>query len=101
MRIDADRGDSEPSALSVPGHMAALAWARRLAERPAAALTLAKQVLAESEELPLTESLANEQRRFQEIAGTEDALARMEALQALYDAGESRPATVEIEPFRS
>lgn len=76
----------------------ALAWARRLAKRPAAALALAKQVLAESQELPLGEALANEQKRFQSIAGTPEAQILMTEIQADYDA-ERAPARVAIEPF--
>ncbi len=76
----------------------ALAWARRLAERPPEALARAKQVLSESDELPLTESLANEQRRFQKIAATPAALALMDEIQAQYDAGVV-PRQVSIDPF--
>lgn len=78
----------------------ALRWARRLAERPGRALALAKQVLAESEELPLTESLTNEQQRFQSIAGTPEALELMDEIQAQYDAGVI-PPQVAIDPFES
>ncbi len=77
----------------------ALAWARRLAERPPEALALAKQVLAESAELPLSESLANEQKRFQSIVGTPAALALMDAAQADYDAGDPAPPSVAIDSF--
>lgn len=77
---------------------AALEWARRLADRPADALAMAKRVLAESDELPLTESLANEQRRFQKIAGTPEALALMDEIQAQYDAG-IIPPRVLVDPF--
>lgn len=76
----------------------ALAWAKRLAERPAPALALAKKVLAESEDLPLTESLANEQRRFQEIASTPGAMAIMDEIQAQYDAGVIPPRVL-VDPF--
>ena len=78
---------------------AALAWARRLAERPAQALRLAKQVLAESEEPSLSESLANEQKRFQKIAATPEALALMDEIQAVYDEGNAFPERVSIDPF--
>jgi len=80
---------------------AAVAWARRLAKRPAKALLLAKQVLAESEELPLSESLANEQHRFQKIAATPEALALMDEIQASYDAGNAFPEQVSIDPFEA
>jgi enoyl-CoA hydratase/carnithine racemase len=77
---------------------AALAWARRLAGRPPAALAALKTILFESEELPLAEALANEQRRFQESARTPEALERMAAVQARYDAGEL-PRDIYDEPF--
>ena len=77
----------------------AIAWARRLAARPPEALALAKQVLAESAELPLGESLANEQRRFQSILATPAALALMDATQAEYDAGDPAPASVVLDGF--
>jgi enoyl-CoA hydratase/carnithine racemase len=65
----------------------AIAWAKRLASRPAAALAAQKRALRESAELPLAEALANEQRRFQENARTEAALAGMQRVQERYDAG--------------
>ena len=77
----------------------ALAWARRLAERPPEALALAKQVLAETAELPLAESLAHEQKRFQSIVATPEALALMDAAQAEYDGGNPAPSAVAIDPF--
>ena len=76
----------------------ALAWAKRLAERPAAALALAKKVLSESEDLPLTEALANEQRNFQKIAATPEAMEMMDEIQAQYDAG-IIPPRVLVDPF--
>lgn len=76
----------------------AIAWARRLAERPAEALALAKRVLSESEELPLSESLDNEQKRFQKIASSPEALDLMSEIQAQYDAGVI-PPRVMIDPF--
>ena len=83
------------------GHatVVALAWAKRLAARPSEALALAKQVLAESEDLLLTESLANEQRRFQKIAATPLAQQLMAEIQAAYDAGEPQPPQVVVDPF--
>lgn len=77
---------------------AALAWAKRLAARPAAALALAKKVLSETEDLPLTEALANEQRSFQTIAATPEAMAMMDEIQAQYDAGVIPPRVL-VDPF--
>ncbi|MEM7495924.1 MAG: hypothetical protein AAF471_07335 [Myxococcota bacterium] len=76
----------------------ALAWAERLSARPPAALAALKQILAESQELPLREALANEQRRFQEVVRSDAAMAGMEAIQARYDAGEL-PAEIYDPPF--
>lgn len=75
-----------------------IAWARRLASRPPRALALAKRAIAESEELPLGEALANEQRRFQQSAATPDAQRLMGEIQAQYDAGVI-PPQVAIDPF--
>ncbi len=58
-------------------------------------------MLAESEELPLSESLANEQNRFQKIAATPEALALMDEIQASYDAGNAFPEQVAIDPFEA
>jgi enoyl-CoA hydratase/carnithine racemase len=77
-----------------------LAWARRLASRPPEALALAKKVLAESDELPLSDSLANEQSRFQQIAATPAALALMDEIQDEYDQGRI-PPQVAIAPFEN
>ena len=76
----------------------AVAWAKRLAERPAAALALAKKVLSETEDLPLSESLANEQRNFQKIAATREAMGLMEEIQAQYDSGVIPPRVL-VDPF--
>ena len=75
-----------------------IAWAQRLAKRPAEALSLAKRVLSESEELPLQASLANEQSQFQKIASSPEALELMDEIQAQYDAG-IIPPRVMIDPF--
>ena len=72
--------------------------ARRLASRPPEALAELKTILSESEELPLQEALANEQRRFQGIARTPEAMERMAAVQKRYDAGEL-PTDLYDEPF--
>ena len=67
----------------------ALEWAARLASRPPKSLAALKQVLAESDRLPLDEALRNEQRAFQEVASAPEAVALMRSIQARFDAGES------------
>lgn len=67
----------------------ALAWARRLASRPAASLVVEKKALKAAQELPLAEALVNEQQLFQSLLGTPDAMDRMKRIQARLDAGES------------
>ena len=42
-----------------------------------------------SEQLPLKDALANEQKLFQEVARTPEALERMREIQARFDAGET------------
>ena len=68
---------------------AALAWAARLAERPPHALAALKTLLVEAEERPLSEALAEEQRRFQAVARRPEAMAGIERVQARLAAGES------------
>jgi enoyl-CoA hydratase/carnithine racemase len=68
---------------------ASLAWAARLAERPHASLRALKKMLNDAENLPLGEALANEQRLFQGVAGTPEAIEGMKRTQARFDAGES------------
>jgi enoyl-CoA hydratase/carnithine racemase len=67
----------------------ALEWARRLAERPASALVVEKKVLKAAHELPLGEALANEQRLFQTLLGSQGTRERMRGIQERLDAGES------------
>ncbi|MBW2314397.1 MAG: enoyl-CoA hydratase/isomerase family protein [Deltaproteobacteria bacterium] len=66
---------------------AALAWAERLAERPARSLAILKKTLNDAEELPLSEALANEQRLFQSLALTPEGAQAMAAAQEPIDAG--------------
>ena len=73
-------------------------WAERLASRPAGALAKLKQTLVESDELPLREALANEQKRFQESARNPESFERMANLQARFDAG-AAPQDVYDGPF--
>jgi len=68
---------------------AALEWAAHIARQSPAALSVMKRLLDESASLPLDEALALEQKRFQENARTEAALAGMDRIQARFDAGEA------------
>ncbi len=65
----------------------AIEWARQLAMLPAEALRACKQVLAQTEELPLQEALMAEQSQFQATAMTDEARALMSAQQRYYDEG--------------
>jgi enoyl-CoA hydratase/carnithine racemase len=65
----------------------ALAWATDLAQRPAEALAACKQILADAEELPLSEAVMNEQRTFQKVAVGDEAKRLMAEQQAYYDGG--------------
>jgi len=67
----------------------ALEWAGRLAERPPKALAALKQILNDNDNLSLADALANEQRLFQSVAVTPEAVAQMRAIQARFDAGET------------
>jgi enoyl-CoA hydratase/carnithine racemase len=67
----------------------ALAWARRLASRPAPALATLKQMLVAGDNLPLDQALAREQELFQKIAVTREAADGMKRIQDRFDAGES------------
>ena len=67
----------------------ALDWASRIAAMPATALVACKQVLAETEELPLQESLMMEQAKFQGTAATDEGRQLMRDQQAYYDQGGS------------
>lgn len=66
-----------------------IAWAKRLASRPAGALSAIKRMLNEGDDLHLTEALANEQQIFQESARTPGALEGIRKIQARFDAGEA------------
>jgi enoyl-CoA hydratase/carnithine racemase len=66
----------------------ALEWARELAMRPAHALATLKQILIGSDDLNLTDALANEQRLFQSVATTQEAIVAMRQIQARFDRGE-------------
>jgi enoyl-CoA hydratase/carnithine racemase len=67
----------------------AVEWAARLADRPAAGLAALKKILRENEDLGITDAMANEQKRFQEVASTPEAMETMIAIQGRFDAGES------------
>lgn len=64
-----------------------IAWAKHIAQWPAASLAACKRSLIEGRDLPLIEARRNESRIFREIAGSEEALRIMGAGQAKYDAG--------------
>lgn len=74
-----------------------LEWAERLASRPAGSLKVLKQMLLDNDEMHLTDALKNEQKLFQSIVASPDALEGMKTLQARFDAGES-PRAVYGEP---
>jgi len=65
----------------------ALEWAARLADRPPKAIATLKQMLTDNDQLPLDEALRNEQRLFQQVATTPEAIGLMKATQARYDTG--------------
>ena len=67
----------------------AVEWAKRLASHPPLALSAMKRMLNDAQEMILSESVMNDQRVFQEISGKPDAIARMEDMQAKFDAGQS------------
>jgi enoyl-CoA hydratase/carnithine racemase len=67
----------------------AIEWAGMLAERPAKALATLKQILADSDDMTLTDALSNEQRLFQTVAQTPESIATMRRIQARFNAGES------------
>jgi enoyl-CoA hydratase/carnithine racemase len=64
-----------------------LAWAKRMAGHPPAALAGMKRMLAQSEDLPLTDAIMNDQKIFQDFSGKPAAIAKMEEVQAKFDAG--------------
>ena len=65
----------------------AVEWATRLAQRPGKALAALKQILIDNDDLNLTDALANEQRLFQSVVGTPEAIDAMGELQARFGAG--------------
>ncbi len=67
----------------------ALEWAGRLASRRHASLRAMKQMLNDNENMGLDDALANEQKLFQGVAGTREAMEGMRHIQARFDAGES------------
>lgn len=66
-----------------------LAWAERLAERPAGSLRALKQMLNDAENLHLGEALENKQKLFQGVAGSREGRKGMKRIQDRFDAGES------------
>lgn len=80
---------------------AALAWAKRMAGHPPDALAGMKRMLAQAEENPLTDAIMNDQKIFQEISRKPAAIAKMEEVQAKFDAGAGIRETYwpdEVEP---
>jgi enoyl-CoA hydratase/carnithine racemase len=67
----------------------ALEWAAILASRPAKALATLKQILVDNDDMNLSDALANEQKLFQAVAQTPEAIATMRRIQARFSAGES------------
>ena len=67
----------------------ALEWAGMMAAQPPKALAALKQILIDNDDLNMTDALANEQRLFQSVATTPEAMAAMRGIQARFDAGES------------
>ena len=64
-----------------------IAWAKHIAQWPAASLIACKRSLIEGRDQPLLDARRNESRIFRDIAGSQDALRVMGAAQAKYDAG--------------
>lgn len=67
----------------------ALEWAARIASRRHASVTAMKQMLNDNENMGLADALANEQKLFQGVTGTKEALRSMRAVQERFDAGET------------
>ena len=73
-----DNGDSLNSAIE---------FAKELSKKPKDALSLLKKILIESQEMPLSQALENEQKLFQTIVGTENAIKKMQGVQKEYNDG--------------
>lgn len=67
----------------------ALEWAATLASRPAKALATLKKILIGNDDMNLTDALTNEQRLFQSVANSTEAIQTMRRIQARFNAGES------------
>ena len=68
----------------------ALEWATAIARSSPAAVAGMKQMLTDGDDLlRIAEAVANDQTVFQSFSGLPDALDRMVAVQARFDAGES------------
>lgn len=76
----------------------AVEWAARIAQRSGTALAALKRILAANDEQPLAEALITEQTEFQGVVSTPGAIARMEAVQQRFDAGESLADVYSEEP---
>ena len=73
------------------GHALAysLDWAKRIASHPPEALAGMKRMLSEAQEMHLNDAVMNDQRIFQEFSRNPPAIAKMEEVQAKFDAGAS------------
>ncbi len=67
----------------------ALEWAGTLAGRPPKALAALKQILIDNDDMKMSDALTNEQRLFQSVANTPEAIQTMRMIQGRFDAGES------------
>ena len=67
----------------------ALAWASRLADRPAGALAALKKILLENDDSHLSAALAGEQTIFQQTAMSAAAQGAMRDTQTRFDAGDT------------
>lgn len=69
---------------------AALAWADIIASRSPAAVAGMKRMLTEGDDaIHIADSIMNDQKIFQSFSGSPEALERMAAMQARFDAGET------------
>ena len=67
----------------------AIEWATRLGSRPPDSLRVLKQMLLDAQNLHLNDAMANEQKLFQGVATTPDAMEGMKKIQGRFNAGET------------
>jgi len=63
-------------------------WANELSRKPKDALISLKRILKDSMDIPLGESLRNEQEIFQSIVSSDNAINKMREIQDRYFKGE-------------